>query len=78
MVVTGIAACLFFRNAIVHRHQTARRRYRLFIGGICAAIAIIYALTLAGVIPTPLPVYIGRSVSFTLGLCLIVVGAVEY
>ena len=78
VVVCAVAAYLHFRNARHHRHQQARRLYRLFVGFVCLAVAVIYLFNIVGLLPTPLPAVIGRNIVTILGLCLLVVGWVEY
>lgn len=74
----SIGAFLHFRNAFYHKHEIARRSYRVFIGSVSLVTALAALLVLSGFIPQPVPLLFSFFVISSLGVCIIVVGAVEW
>lgn len=68
VVLFGFAFISFTLYAI--RRRNGRRLVAGLAGGVCFAVAVVYFLNLAGILPTPLPVVIGRNLLASVGVVL--------
>ena len=62
-----LAAAISF-GVFALRHPDGRRYITTFGFSACLGVAIMYALNLAGIIPTPIPTIIGRNAFAVVGI----------
>lgn len=74
----SIGAYLNLRNAFHHKDQRARISYRVFLGGVALITALMCILALSIPLAQPVTAVISFGVIFSLGMCLIVIGWVEW